>query len=284
MNGNPKESFSYVSNYLKMRKEVEQSHKNYNFPLNKSGKTIIDTLHRTSFSQPFFLFINFMEFHEPYVKNFNPQKEQEYSLGIFTPTKRTINEVRNSYYLESKNVDWEIGEVIRFLKKSGIFEETTLMITSDHGQSLFENGFYGHSTYLYNELINVPLILKRATSNPKCQIVNQLFSNIGLFDLIKSIACDGEIIAPDFPFIISEADGSGKVPKSLIVKNKEASQRLSNMNSQRRAIFKDDFKLVLNMKNGNVESFEKKEKPIKKEEYKVEFIDLMETIELLGKD
>ena len=196
LKGSSKDNFSLVHAYFNLRKEVRKSYKYNNFPFNKSGKSMIDFIFRSSFSQPFFLFVNFMESHEPYNYDFSPEKEQLYSLGLLNPSHRTIRKVRESYYSESSLIDWEIGEIIRFLIENNLYDDTVIIITSDHGQSLFEHGFYGHGIYLHDELINVPLIIKKAAKDTRHEVYDKIFSNTGLFDMIKSIGVDNEFKIP----------------------------------------------------------------------------------------
>lgn len=279
---NPGSTLKYLNKYFRLRRGVNKSYKRYDFPLNKSGKQIIDTIQRSSLSQPFFLFINFMEFHEPYVRDFSPQMEQAYSLGLVNPSRKIMEEVRSAYYREAEQADWELGQMIKFLKENNIYDDTALVVTSDHGQSLFEHGFYGHGIYLHDELIKVPLMIKLPRPQPKHRFINDLFSNTGLFDIVKSLPYDTDPVMPSFPFVLSEADGSWKVPGSIVSDNEEAKRRLKNMDSRRVAIFKDGFKLIINGTEENMEYFEKDGKTVSREEYREAFNDLSETINIVG--
>jgi len=45
------------------------------------------------------------------------------------------------------------------LRELGLEEETLVAFTSDHGEELFERGFFGHGQGLHRELVHVPLVL-----------------------------------------------------------------------------------------------------------------------------
>jgi len=50
------------------------------------------------------------------------------------------------------------------MKKWGILDNTVIIVTSDHGEELFEHGFIGHASTslnakLYDEIIHIPLII-----------------------------------------------------------------------------------------------------------------------------
>ena len=57
-------------------------------------------------------------------------------------------------------VDQEIGRLVNFLEDTGMLDETLLIITSDHGESLTEHGIYFDHHGLYDVNIHVPLILR----------------------------------------------------------------------------------------------------------------------------
>jgi len=53
-----------------------------------------------------------------------------------------------------------IGPVVGKLKELGLYDDTLLIVTSDHGEEFFEHGSWLHTHNLYNETIKVPLIIK----------------------------------------------------------------------------------------------------------------------------
>jgi len=56
-------------------------------------------------------------------------------------------------------VDKEFGRLFNYLEKSGLLENTWVVLTTDHGE-LFERGISGHSTNaLYQPLIRIPLMI-----------------------------------------------------------------------------------------------------------------------------
>ena len=57
------------------------------------------------------------------------------------------------------NVDDGVGQIVGLLKKLGLTENTTLIITSDHGSHLGEHKFIGNGRLLYDSEIRIPLII-----------------------------------------------------------------------------------------------------------------------------
>ncbi len=53
-----------------------------------------------------------------------------------------------------------IKPIISVLKETGLYEKTLLIITGDHGETLGEHNFVGHSKNFYEQIIHVPMIIK----------------------------------------------------------------------------------------------------------------------------
>ncbi len=66
---------------------------------------------------------------------------------------------KSVYAAEVFNVDRLFGEVVAHLKRLEIIDRTIFIVTSDHGEGLYDHGEAGHVTSAYQELIRVPLIL-----------------------------------------------------------------------------------------------------------------------------
>ncbi|HEX5219640.1 MAG TPA: sulfatase-like hydrolase/transferase [Verrucomicrobiae bacterium] len=57
-------------------------------------------------------------------------------------------------------MDWNIASILDELKETGLLDQTLVVITSDHGEMLGENGGpFGHGWRITPELANVPLII-----------------------------------------------------------------------------------------------------------------------------
>jgi arylsulfatase A-like enzyme len=60
----------------------------------------------------------------------------------------------------------QIDRLFRYLKKSGRWENTVVVITGDHGQAFYEHGFAAHASAIFNEVMKVPLIIRAPGLNP----------------------------------------------------------------------------------------------------------------------
>ena len=60
---------------------------------------------------------------------------------------------------EVERIDKAFGDFVRFLKSNGLYDDSIIVVTSDHGDSLGENGHWGHGSALFPEVIRIPLII-----------------------------------------------------------------------------------------------------------------------------
>ena len=123
-----------------------------------------------------------------FIVNNKKQEESEVDLR-FTSKLRETEQSRKVLYLESISyMDKHIGELIRFLKKKGIYNNSIILIAGDHGEGLGEyQNHFGHIHYLNKVYTHVPFIITgRGIS--KGEIRNDLASNLDIAPTILDIA------------------------------------------------------------------------------------------------
>ncbi len=79
-------------------------------------------------------------------------------------------------------VDLILGKLFQYIQVNRLFEKTTVIFTSDHGESLGEHGEPTHGTYAYNSTLWIPLII--ATPGIKSNKVYQFVSHIDIFPTV----------------------------------------------------------------------------------------------------
>ena len=63
------------------------------------------------------------------------------------------------YASRLRKIDGCFGNFVDKLKKLGIYENSVVILTADHGDSLGEQGRWGHAYTIYPEIVRVPLII-----------------------------------------------------------------------------------------------------------------------------
>ena len=90
----------------------------------------------------FFLFIHFYEPHKPYEP---PPRYRQYL----------------PYDGEIAYADELVGRLIDHLKAQQLYDRSTIVLLSDHGEGLGDHGEQEHGLFLYQETTHVPLMIKR---------------------------------------------------------------------------------------------------------------------------
>jgi arylsulfatase A-like enzyme len=72
-----------------------------------------------------------------------------------------VEQMKALYAAEISYADAQVARLIEELKRLGRWERTLLVLTSDHGEGLGAHGYwFDHGTFLYDEELHVPLILR----------------------------------------------------------------------------------------------------------------------------
>ena len=72
---------------------------------------------------------------------------------------QVLKRARRHYYGQVTHIDYQLGRLFGELQSSGLYENTTIVITSDHGEHLGDHGLYAKSTFLESSA-RVPIIMR----------------------------------------------------------------------------------------------------------------------------
>jgi len=132
---------------------------------------------------PFFVFLNYYDVHEPYVP-LDP-----YLQRFVNPAESGRTSTIGAYDGELAYVDEQIGQLVGKLEGLRLTRPLLVIITSDHGESFGDHGFFLHANSLYLNEIHVPLILRWPGRIPAGVRIDQLVTNAALpatlMDLIE---------------------------------------------------------------------------------------------------
>ncbi|MBY8822493.1 LTA synthase family protein [Sphingomonas colocasiae] len=114
---------------------------------------------KADWTRPHFVYFNFQSPHFPYHHPGLPD-----TLGIDPLPRDRIGaenaaRVQQTYWNAVAYADAQLGAVIARLKALGVWEDTLLAVTGDHGEALFENGFLGHGHVIDPDQTHIPLVL-----------------------------------------------------------------------------------------------------------------------------
>ncbi len=72
---------------------------------------------------------------------------------------QVLKRSRRHYYGQITHIDYQLGRLFGELKSRGLYDNTVIVITSDHGEHLGDHGLYAKSTFLESSA-RVPIILR----------------------------------------------------------------------------------------------------------------------------
>ena len=110
-----------------------------------------------------------------------------FMMGEVDATERDIDAVQRLYDGELAYADELVGKVVKNLKDQGRYDDTLLIVTSDHGELLGEENKIGHQFSIHERLLNVPLIVKWPNSAHTGES-DRLVSLIDLYPTILRLA------------------------------------------------------------------------------------------------
>lgn len=90
-----------------------------------------------------------------------------------------FDSLQDRYNAEISFVDQQLGRLFEYLEKEKKLEDTLVILTADHGESLTEHGIYWAHRGLYEEVVKVPLILRHPSLLPQ-RIVDSLVQTVDI--------------------------------------------------------------------------------------------------------
>ncbi|HUT03259.1 MAG TPA: sulfatase [bacterium] len=193
------------------------------------------------YDKRFFMFLHFFDPHdpynppEPYDTMFCPsgekeclRKEYKSPVKAFLGRRRrpTETDIQGSIALydgEIRFVDDELSSFFDRLKELGLWQNTMIVVTSDHGEEFWDHRSLSHGFRLFEEQIRVPLIVKLPhLQNAGLRVKHQvglidvaptILSEVGLGGAIagpgRSLFAEPNTALPDDRFYVSETAAHG---------------------------------------------------------------------------
>jgi len=115
-----------------------------------------------------FLFLHLYEPHKPYAP---PKRFAQY----------------DPYDGEIAYADEIVGRLVRYLKSHQLYDRSTVIVLSDHGEGLGDHGEQEHGLFVYEEAIHVPLIIKQESNAGAGRRVADLVQHIDLVPTILEL-------------------------------------------------------------------------------------------------
>jgi arylsulfatase A-like enzyme len=150
---------------------------------------------------PFFLFLNYMDAHAPYIPpppyhrrfagydpawthdDFNRMVDEVAGLKRVI-TSRERAHIDSQYDASLAYLDHHLGRLFRRLKALDLYDQTMIVVTADHGEALGDRNLMEHGgVSVYQDQVHVPLLIKYPGSRRR----GGVGSTVSLVDVFPTV-------------------------------------------------------------------------------------------------
>jgi len=129
-------------------------------------------------ASPWFLFVGYMDPHDPYFPH--PYDGTGYARAAHPHPDASEAAALSALY-DGEISYWDA------LRERGLYDELTIIVTSDHGEEFNEHGGFWHGTTLYDEQVRVPLLVKLPQSRRGGTVVRHWVQSIDLMPTVLGL-------------------------------------------------------------------------------------------------
>lgn len=216
----PVQPFDPSGAYPKERETIEET-----FSTELFTDAAVDFIDGYAEDRPFFLYVAYTAPHdprtapEPYASMYDPSAvplpanfltEHPFDNGDMTVRDEKLaglprgeDEIRRhiaDYYAMITHMDAQIGRVVDRLKAKGVYDDTLIVYTADHGLSVGQHGLMGKQN-VYEHSVRIPFLM-HGPGVPAGKRIRALSSNIDMFPTVAHWCgvpvpeTDGKSLAP----------------------------------------------------------------------------------------
>ncbi|MFN5061217.1 MAG: sulfatase [Pseudomonadota bacterium] len=153
--------------------------------ITESGREIIEAWEKNKLKDPFFLYLHFLDPHDPYTP------PGEYATKFTGPLKQSpftysqeMQDKINLYDGEIAFLDSELGKFFEYLKVKKLYDDLVIVIVSDHGEQFMEHGDERHGYKLFNEEVHIPLFIKTGRQTDQGKVIDETVSTVDILPTI----------------------------------------------------------------------------------------------------
>ncbi len=164
-----------------------------------------EAIERAPSDRPLYLQLHFLPPHQPY----EPPPEFDrftdpsyrgpvvprmslapYNLGLASLPPADLAQLIGLYDGNLLVADHLVAQVLAALRSRARFDNSIIVITSDHGEAFMEHGRQGHNTTLYDEMLHVPLLVRLpGGERPPGVDLDRLASSLDILPTVLSTLC-----------------------------------------------------------------------------------------------
>ena len=154
--------------------------------------------------EPFLLWLHYLDPHAPYDSPDTPESlRKQYPPNWETRRTYWYDEMagaspeervryrefcRRMYAEEVRYADRCVGGLLAELKRKRLYDDSLIVIFSDHGEELFDHGAFEHGHSLHEEVLHVPLLVKWPKGTEADPSVTQIVSLASISPTLVEVA------------------------------------------------------------------------------------------------
>lgn len=191
--------------------------------INRKADTWLSSHVGDGIRKPFFLWLHYMDVHEPYVPerkyidlvdpSIRMTEDEMFRLFKEVLLKRDASDrgivetLKKLYLAHVREIDDAVRDLFGILEKWKVLKDSWVILTTDHGDEFGEHGGLSHDGKMYSELVHIPLIL-HDPGREKGEVCETLVSTLDvsptivyLFGLPPVKGFEGDSLLPlqDYP-------------------------------------------------------------------------------------
>lgn len=155
---------------------------------------------------PFFAFVHSYDVHDPYHAPppfdtaFTERRSEDFLAqegymptalelrhNMANPSPEQLDEIRHLYDNGIAYADRGVGLLGLILEESDAWDNTLVVLVSDHGEEFKEHGSWGHGPQLFDELLHVPLIVRFPHDQFAGRVVDQIVRSIDIAPTVAEV-------------------------------------------------------------------------------------------------
>jgi arylsulfatase A-like enzyme len=140
------------------------------------------------------------------------------------PDEETLRRYIASYYDQAAFVDKQFGRIVAALREAGVWEDTIVLFTADHGLSLNDHYQWRHGPFLFDQVINVPMIWRAPGMARAGTVTDELVESVDIMPTVLEMCgvpappgVQGRSMAP-----LLRSEGKTRGRDSVLVQERQA--------------------------------------------------------------
>jgi arylsulfatase A-like enzyme len=243
---------------------------------------------RAMADDPFFLFVHYFDPHNVYVHHREFSRSDWYD-GPARHWDPRINELRRRrhdmspddvryfrdvYREEIAFTDHHVGRLLDAVDHAGLRDDTLVIVVADHGESFMEQGWIGHTRYLYDTFVHVPMIMSLPGHLPPDTVrapVSLVDVPVTLWDMAGEDVDSGYDGDSLLPLLAGEPEAEWErrplfAEVSFLVDAEERDPQVIEKEAFLTAVTRGDWKLIHDLAAGAWELYDRSDDPLERDD------------------